>query len=110
MVADLLDLPAPGVAKTETIGKEALSGTVQLHLTGAGGGDWYIVARRGQATRHQGGAENPDATVTVSAEDWAAIQRGEMNPFTAWTSGRLKITGDDLFYRQLADIIAKAWD
>jgi aminoglycoside phosphotransferase (APT) family kinase protein/putative sterol carrier protein len=109
-LADLLHLPAPGASKTETIGKEALSGTVQLHLTGPGGGDWYIVASRGQAIRREGRAENPDATVTVMAEDWAAIQRGDMNPFTAWTSGRLQITGDDLLYRQLADIIAKAWD
>jgi putative sterol carrier protein len=109
-LADLLDLPAPGASKTETIGKEALSGTVQLRLTGPGGGDWYIAASRGQATRHEGRVENPDATVTVLAEDWAAIRRGDMNPFNAWTSGRLKITGDDLLYRQLADIIAKAWD
>jgi putative sterol carrier protein len=109
-LADLLDLPAPGASKTEIIGKEALSGTVQLHLTGPDGRDWYVVADRGRATRHEGRAENPDATVTVLAEDWAAIQRGDMNPFTAWTSGRLQITGDDLLYRQLADIIAKAWD
>lgn len=109
-LADLLNLPAPLLSKTEVTAKEEVSGTVQLRLTGSGGGDWYIVSDRGRATRHCGRAENPDATVLISAEDWAAIQRGEMNPFNAWTSGKLKVTGDSAVYQQLADTIAKAWE
>ena len=49
----------------------------------------------------------PDATVTIAAEDWAAIRRGEIKPFNAWTSGKLKVAGDHALYQQLADIIAR---
>ncbi len=43
----------------------------------------------------------------VTAEDWAAIQRGELKPFNAWTSGKLKVSGDHALYQQLADVIAR---
>ena len=43
------------------------------------------------------------------AEDWAAIQRGETNPFNAWTGGQLKVAGDAALFQQLADAIVRAW-
>jgi putative sterol carrier protein len=80
---------------------------VQLHLTGPGGSDWYIVCDRGKATRHQGTAAEPNCTLTVAAEDWAAIQRGEMDRMRAWMEGRLKIEGDMTLLLQLENTISK---
>lgn len=74
--------------------------TVQLHLTGPGGRDWYLVADHGKGTRYEGTTDNPDVTVTVSAEDWAAIQSGEMTRSTAWMGGKLNIEGNQALYRQ----------
>ena len=82
-LAALFDLRAPGAATTGITGKEAVSGTLQVHLTGPGGSDWYVIVENGRTTRHHGTAARPDAAVTVSADDWAAIQRGEINPFNA---------------------------
>jgi putative sterol carrier protein len=47
--------------------------------------------------------------VTVLANDWSAIQSGELNPFNAWTAGKLKVSGNHTLYQQVADLIAKAW-
>ena len=106
-VAALLNLPAPA-ARPAGAHSAVVTGTVQLRLTGPGGGDWYVVADDGRVTRHDGRTERPDATVTIAAADWAAIRRGDMNPFNAWTSGKLKVAGDHALYQQLADAIAKA--
>jgi aminoglycoside phosphotransferase (APT) family kinase protein/putative sterol carrier protein len=108
-LAGLLDLPAPGRSGKQITRNEEVSGTVQVHLTGPGGGDWYIVAEKGQVTRHEGRAPEPDATLIVPAEDWAAIQRGDLNPFNAWTTGKIQVEGNDTLYRQLADRIARFW-
>ena len=105
-VAALLGLPAPGVA-TRRANSAALSGVLQLHLTGPGGRHWYVVARDGQLTRQEGHAPHADAAVTVSAQDWAAIRRGEMNQFNAWTRGRLTVTGNHALYQQLADALVR---
>jgi len=106
-LADLLGLPPPGATRLAILREEDISGTVQVHLTGRGGGDWYVVAHQGRATRGEGTVDNPDATVTIAAADWAAIQRGELNPFNAWTMGKLKVAGNTVLYQHLADTITK---
>jgi aminoglycoside phosphotransferase (APT) family kinase protein/putative sterol carrier protein len=106
-LADLLGLPAPGASKKKAAKNEALSGTVQFHITGPGGEEWFIVVDKGEAVRHEGSADNPDVRITVTAEDWAAIVSGEMNRFNAWTSGKMNITGDTNLYQKLSDTIAK---
>jgi aminoglycoside phosphotransferase (APT) family kinase protein/putative sterol carrier protein len=108
LVAELLELPAPGGRAIPT--REDVSGTIQLHLTGPGGGNWTVASRGGTISRRAGADADPDATVTIRAEDWAAIQRGETNPFNAWTGGRLKVTGDAALFQQLADAIVRAWE
>jgi aminoglycoside phosphotransferase (APT) family kinase protein len=110
LVAELLELPAPGAGGAMSLTREDVSGTIQLHLTGPGGGDWTVASRGGTISRRAGAAADPDATVTIRAEDWAAIQRGETNPFNAWTGGRLKVTGDGALFQQLADAIVRAWE
>ena len=106
-LASLLDLPAPGAPSRETTRIEEVTATVQFHLTGTGSCDWYLVSDRGKGARHEGTVENPNTTLTVSAEDWAAIQRGEMDRLHAWTSGKLKIEGDMTLLLQLEDMISK---
>ncbi|MBA7469284.1 hypothetical protein ES707_04551 [subsurface metagenome] len=106
-LAELLNLPAPGAPTRETTRIEDVTVSVQFHLTGPGGGDWYLVSDRGKGTRYEGTAENPDATLTVSAGDWDAIQRGELDRLHAWTSGKLKIEGDMTLLLQLEDMISK---
>jgi len=110
LVAELLELPAPGGGIASGLTREDVSGTIQVHLTGLGGGDWTVASQGGTITRRAGAVADPDATVTISAEDWAAIQRGETNPFNAWTGGRLKVTGDGALFQQLADAIVRAWE
>lgn len=106
-LAELLNLPAPGAPVRETTRIEDVTVSVQFHLTGPGGSDWYLVSDRGKGTRCEGIVENPDATLTVSAEAWTAIQRGELDRLHAWTSGKLKIEGDMTLMLQLEDMISK---
>jgi len=51
--------------------------------------------------------ENPNVTMTISAEDWAAIQTGELDCIHAWTGGKLKIDGDMGLLMQLEPLISK---
>ena len=106
-LAELLNLPAPGTTKRETTRIEDVTVSIQFHLTGPGGSDWYLVSDRGKGTRYEGTVENPDATLTVSADAWDAIQRGELDRLHAWTSGKLKIEGDMTLLLQLEDMISK---
>ncbi len=106
-IASLLGLPAPGAASRQTVRVEDVTAIVQFHLTGEGGGDWYAVCEKGRATRCEGVAVNPNCTLTASAADWAAIQRGELDRFNAWTGGKLKIDGDMTLMLQLEESISR---
>jgi len=106
-IASLLGLPAPGAPARQTTRVDKVAVIVQFHLTGAGGCDWYAVCEKGVAARHEGIVPNPDCTLTVSAADWAAIQKGELDRFNAWTGGKLKIDGDMTLMLQVEEAISK---
>ncbi|MCP4756675.1 MAG: SCP2 sterol-binding domain-containing protein, partial [Proteobacteria bacterium] len=81
--------------------------SVQIHFTGPGGYDWYLVSDKGKATRYEGTTESPNCTITVSLEDWQAIQSGELNRLDAWSTGKLVTDGDLGLMTQLEDVIAE---
>ncbi|MFO8102452.1 MAG: phosphotransferase [Dehalococcoidia bacterium] len=109
-LASLLGLPAPGEAAKEIGSVEELEATVQFHLTGPDAADWYVTCEKGSVTRREGIVESPDTTVTVPAITWAAIRKGEMNQFHAWTSGELQIEGDHTLLHLLEAMIARLGD
>src|SRR5262249_33227681 len=106
-LAVLLDLPPPGGGKREVTRIDEVTVRLQFELTGPGGSTWHLVCQKGQGTRHEGPVERPDVSVTASARDWDAIQRGELNRTEAFLSGRLKVDGDLTLLMQLEDTIAK---
>ena len=105
-IAQLLGLPSP--AADETIKNlEEITVTAQIHLTGPGGSDWFLVSDRGKAIHHEGVADHPDCTVTVSVEDWQAIRDGSLKLQDAWTSARCKVDGDTSLMLLLKDTLVQ---
>ena len=92
-IATLLKLPAPG-KKKEVTKIEDMKVTLQFHFTGPGSRKWYALFDHGQITNHEGQAEGPVSTLTLSAADFEAIKRGELGPTDATLMGKLKIEGD----------------
>jgi aminoglycoside phosphotransferase (APT) family kinase protein/putative sterol carrier protein len=103
----LLDLPSPGEKKTEGARIEDITATIQFHLTGPGGSDWYLISDKGKGMRHEGIADNPTCIVTATADDWRAIQEGKLDRMEAWTSARLKVDGNINVMVQLQDMISE---
>jgi putative sterol carrier protein len=59
----------------------------------AGAGQWVVAVDDGTVTVTEGGGE-ADTTITTSEDDFLAITRGELNPTSAYMTGKLKIKGD----------------
>jgi aminoglycoside phosphotransferase (APT) family kinase protein len=106
-LAALLDLPAPGGTRAAVRVGE-LTARVQFHLSGPGGGSWYLVCSGGEATRHDGSVADPDVTVHAVATEWQAIQRGELDRVQAFLGGKLRVEGDLSLLMQLEDTIARS--
>jgi putative sterol carrier protein len=58
-----------------------------------GAGQWKVDVRDGAVSVTEGGGD-ADATISASEENFRKMVAGEMNPTTAYMTGKLKIKGD----------------
>ena len=58
-----------------------------------GAGKWVVAVDDGAVNVTEGEGE-ADTTIVTSEENFLAISRGELNPTTAYMTGKLKIKGD----------------
>jgi len=73
---------------------EGVNATFQFDLTGDNGGQFWLRVAEGKCESGQGLVENPKATLKVSADDYASVVSGALNPIQAFMSGKIKIQGD----------------
>jgi putative sterol carrier protein len=73
---------------------QGLTVSVYYQVTGEGGGDYTCLIENGAFSLKR--EAKPDATsvVTISAEDWIALNEGKLDPMQAFMTGKLKGTGD----------------
>jgi putative sterol carrier protein len=78
-------------------GPDTLTGQVQVDITGSADGDVSVHAGfdGGHLTEAgPGPAEDPGATLTLTAADAADVLAGSLDPSVAFMQGRMKVTGD----------------
>jgi len=73
------------------------SGTMVYRLSGPEGGSWSVRIDEGKLTAAEGEVDSPTAILEASAEDFAAIVRGELEPMAAYFAGRVRVLGDASF-------------
>ncbi|MGH3072028.1 MAG: SCP2 sterol-binding domain-containing protein [Gaiellaceae bacterium] len=56
-------------------------------------GQWLVAVADGTIDVTEGGGE-ADTTISASEENFLSITRGELNPTSAYMTGKLKIKGD----------------
>jgi len=78
----------------------ALDGVIQIVVTGGEGGDWSTAFKLGPGEI----PEEPTTKVTVTAEDAAALESGELDPMQAFMSGKIQIAGDMALMMQMQAI------
>ena len=82
----------PDLFRPERAGRA--NAIVQFKLTGDGGGNWYVTIKDRTCTVDEGLAANPTATVQMEASDYLALATGKLGSMKAFTSGKVKASGD----------------
>jgi hypothetical protein len=77
------------------------TGSIVYRLSGEGGGVWHVRLAEAEVTAGPGEVEDPRATIACSAEDFAALVRGELDATEAYFTGRLQVSGDGDFAQGL---------
>jgi putative sterol carrier protein len=67
---------------------------IQLKLTGAQPGEWFITIKDNQCTFSQGMADAPRLTVSADSSDFIRIFSGQLDGMQAFMQGKIRIAGD----------------
>lgn len=68
---------------------------ILFDLSGENGGQYFVNITDGELNVSQGApATTPSATVKMSADDFAAMSSGSLNPMMAFMTGKIKVDGD----------------
>jgi len=60
----------------------------------AGAGSWAVAVTDGEVSVSEGGGEDADCTISASEENFTKMVSRELNPMTAYMTGKLKVKGD----------------
>lgn len=84
-----------------------LMGTYQFHLTGEDGGDYVVTVDHQGVHMAAGVAPAPGVAVTIAAADFKELALGQLNPMTAFMSGKLSVAGDMSLALKLQSMLGK---
>jgi len=66
----------------------------QYKITGDDGGQWFCEVKNGACAIEEGVHEKPTCTLEMAAADFLSMISGALSAMEAYTSGKLKISGD----------------
>lgn len=75
---------------------------VQFHLTGQGGGNWWVRIRGPVLTVEQGEQPKPDLVFSASASDALQLYAGKLDPARAYMQGKVHFEGSTSLAMKLA--------
>jgi multimeric flavodoxin WrbA len=73
---------------------QGLTAVYQFEVGGSEDFTAHLVIADGQASFHEGAADNPSIIIMTPAEVWLAISRGELDGTQAYLAGQFRIKGD----------------
>ena len=88
-VQEFFDSLESRVDPARTVG---MTNTYAFDIDGAG--QWTVAVDDGRVSVTEGASAAADATITSSEENFERIVAGELNPTSAYMTGKLKVKGD----------------
>lgn len=79
---------------------QSLDDTVHMNLTGEGGRHVLLHVKHGTldvVDHAEAAPDDPSLTLTAKAEDWLAVENGQLNPMSAMMTGKVKLKGNPAF-------------
>ena len=73
---------------------KGVNAVYQFDLSGDNGGIFHVTVADGNATLEEATHDNPNITITMTADDFANMLDGKLNATSAFMAGKLKVKGD----------------
>ena len=79
-------------SRVDTSRTAGMTNTYVFDIDGAG--QWTVAVDDGRVSVTDGASPEADCTITSSEENFERIVAGELNPTSAYMTGKLKVKGD----------------
>ena len=86
---------------------EGLAMVFQWNLTGDNGCDYYATVNDGAMSKEQGVHDNPDVTITISADNYVKLINGKLNGAFAVMTRKLKVRGNVMLAKKMDEIFPR---
>ncbi len=73
---------------------KGVSAVYQFELSGDNGGVFHVAVDDGKPEVVESAHDNPNITITMSADDFNSMLEGQLNATSAFMAGKLKVKGD----------------
>jgi putative sterol carrier protein len=77
--------------KTDTLSADD-TGNFHFHLSGEGGGDFTVELKNKKVKVKEGLNGTPTCEIKAKAEDYLALEKGELSPQWAFMMGKVKVS------------------
>ena len=74
--------------------KQEVDGIFQFDITGEAGGSWTIDLKNDAGGVSSGVSEAAECVITVADQDFRDIMQRQLDPMTAFMTGRIRVAGD----------------
>ena len=71
-----------------------LNASYLFDISGPNGGKWTLQINSGKCELKSGMSGTPTVTISISDQDWLAVQKGSLNSQMAFMMGKLRVSGD----------------
>lgn len=84
----------PGKFSADPSKAEGMAGAWEFNVEGDGGGIWTVAVVEGKLSVSAAAQADAGCKIFVASEDWVGILNKEIDPTTAFMTGKLRIEGD----------------
>lgn len=84
-----------------------IDATVQFHLSGEQGGDWYATVRDQKLVVTPGTTPSPNLLLSADTKDVLDVVGGRLNPMQAYMQGKVQFKGDIGLAMKLMNLFKK---
>ncbi len=85
---------------------KGVSAVYQFDLSGDNGGVFHVAVDDGKPTVVEAAHDNPNITITMSADDFNSMLEGQLNATSAFMAGKLKVKGDMSLAMKLQSLLS----
>ena len=85
---------------------QSVDAVFQFNIAGPSDKSWVVDLKNGDGSVYEGESDAADCTISISDDNFVDLANGNLNPTTAFMSGKIKVKGNPMLATKLQQIMS----